>query len=203
MKYDILLSGVGGQGLMLLSAVIGEACVSRDINVVTEEQHGLAQRSGSVSAHVRIGNVHSPLILYGSADMLIALEAMEALRFIEFLKPNGFIVMDTRIQHPVMETNFLVANRNESPNYVKLDSIIEQLRKVTNNIIQMDASTIATEAGNARTANIVLLGAASTTIDFPLEEAWIKDAISQVVPERTIDVNLRAFDLGVKQTTTR
>ena len=105
MSYNILLAGVGGQGLMLLSAVLGEACTASEMRVVTQEQHGLAQRSGSITAHVRIGEAYSPMIPYGEADLILAMEAMEALRNIEYLKSEGAIVMSSRVIHPVIETN--------------------------------------------------------------------------------------------------
>jgi len=99
-KYNVLLAGVGGQGLMLLSQVMGDACTRSGVKVVVGAQHGLAQRSGSISAHVRIGDAYSPLIPYGTADLIIAMEAMEALRYVEFLKPGGTVVMNSRIMHP-------------------------------------------------------------------------------------------------------
>ena len=107
-KYNILLGGVGGQGLMLLSGVIGVACVDSNLKVVTSEQHGLAQRSGSISAHIRIGDAYSPLIPYGSADMIISMEAMEALRNIEYLKSGGTVITSSRLLHPVIETSTIV-----------------------------------------------------------------------------------------------
>jgi indolepyruvate ferredoxin oxidoreductase beta subunit len=196
MQYNILLAGVGGQGLMLLSAVLGEACTKNNLNVITEEQHGLAQRSGSISAHIRVGDVYSPLIPYGSADMIIAMEAMEALRYIEYLKPNGIIIMNTRILHPVIETNYLIRNKEEETGYVKLSKIKETLQKVTKNLIILDANKLALEAGNPRTENIVLLGAASKQKGFPLKNSQIMDSIKRIVPKRTIEVNIAAFELG-------
>lgn len=200
MEYNILLAGVGGQGLMLLSAVIGEACTKNNLNVITEEQHGLAQRSGSISAHVRVGDVFSPLIPYGSADMIIAMEAMEALRYIEYLKPDGVIIMNTHILHPVIETNYLVRNRKEEPEYVKLPQIKEALLNVTKNLIILDANKLATEAGNPRTENIVMLGAASKQNGFPLTNKQIIDSIKRIVPKRTIEANIKAFELGAHAT---
>ena len=105
MSFNILLTGVGGQGLMSLATVLGEACVIEGLDVLTQEQHGLAQRSGSISAHVRIGKNFSPMIPYGMGDMIISMEAMEALRYIEYLKPGGTIVTSSRLMHPVIETN--------------------------------------------------------------------------------------------------
>lgn len=198
MNYNILLSGVGGQGLMLLSAVLGETCTHNDLQVITAEQHGLAQRSGAISAHIRIGDGISPLIPYGSADMIISMEAMETLRYIEFLKPDGVIIMNTRIMHSVIETNYLIQNRKSDPKYIELPEIIKALKKVTNNIITVDARKLAFKAGNPRTENIVLLGAASKQLGFPLNSVQLKESITRIVPKRTIDANLKAFDLGAE-----
>jgi len=198
MSFNILLTGVGGQGLMLLSTVIGEACVASDIKVVTQEQHGLAQRSGSVSAHVRIGKAYSPLIPFGSADQIIAMEAMEALRYIEYLKPDGHIIMNTRLIHPVIETNELVSKRREEHHYVTLEQIKEKIRKITNNIKSVDARLLASETGNPRTENIVLLGAASQTKGFPLSSTQLIGVVEKIVPKSTIEANLKAFRLGEK-----
>jgi len=198
-NYDILLAGVGGQGLMLLSAVMGEACTRKGLGVVVGAQHGLSQRSGSISAHVRIGSAHSPLIPYGSADLIIAMEAMEVLRYVEYLKDGGYVVMNSRIMHPVTETGMLVQRRRENLPYVTLEQLIGNLGKVTSNIIAVEANRLAEESGNPRTENMVLLGVASGLEGFPLEEEALKEAISRNVPERTIEANLKAFDLGVKE----
>ena len=196
MTYNILLTGVGGQGLMLLSAVLGEASLSSNINVVTQEQHGLAQRSGSISAHVRIGEAYSPMVPYGMADMIIAMEAMEALRYIEYLKWDGIVIMNSRLIHPVIETNKLVKNRRENLSYVSLEEINEKIGKVTDNVKIIDANSLAVESGNPRTENIVLLGTASKSISFPLKREKILEAIKKIVPERTIEANVKAFELG-------
>jgi len=196
MKYNILLGGVGGQGLMLLSGILGEACVDSNLKVVTSEQHGLAQRSGSISAHIRIGDAHSPLIPYGSADIIISMEAMEALRNIEYLKPGGIVITSSRLLHPVIETSTIVNKRSENIPYISLDQITDQIRTVTENIKLLDAQELAKEAGNPRTENIILLGLASATENFPIPKDAIIKAIRKTVPERTIEVNLKAYELG-------
>ncbi|MBN2335724.1 indolepyruvate oxidoreductase subunit beta [Candidatus Bathyarchaeota archaeon] len=196
MSYNILLVGVGGQGLMTLSGLLGEACVDGGVNVVTQEQHGLAQRSGSISAHVRMGDAYSPMTPIGEADLIIAMEAMEALRYIEYLRPGGDIVMNNRVMHPVIETNELVKRRSDNLPYVTLEQILGQLRKHTEKVKTLDANGLASMAGNPRTENIVLLGAASTLEGFPLSVEVLKKAIEKTVPKRTIDENLRAFELG-------
>lgn len=196
MRYNILLTGVGGQGLMSLAAVLGEACIEAEVQVVTQEQHGLAQRSGSISAHVRIGDVYSPMVPHGSADLIIAMEAMEALRYIEYLKPRGNIVMSSRLLHPVIETSGIVAKRRENLQYVTLEQVLENLDQITGNIRVVDAKSLAEEAGNPRTENMVLLGAASNVDGFPLTEEHLLKAVEVNVPQRTIEANVKAFKLG-------
>jgi len=197
-KYNILLTGVGGQGLMLLSAIIGEASTMRGVKVVTQEQHGLAQRSGSISAHVRLGDAYSPMVPIGEADMVIAMEATEALRYVEYLKPGGAVIMNKRIMHPVIETGELVKRRRENLQYVTLDQVVEQLRKRTDRVWSIDANALAEEAGNPRTENVVLLGAASRVEGFPLPRDALVEAVKKAVPERTVAANLAAFELGEK-----
>lgn len=196
MTYNILLTGVGGQGLMSLAAIIGEACVASGIQVVTQEQHGLAQRSGSISAHIRIGEAFSPMVPYGTADLIISMEATESLRYIEYLKPAGTIVTSSRLMHPVIETNKIVANRRDNLEYVMLDTIKENLMKVTSDIHFADSTSLASAAGNPRTENVVLLGAASGIDGFPLTEEQLVDAIKSIVPARTVEQNIKAFELG-------
>src|SRR4030065_650668 len=104
-EFSVYMSGVGGQGLVLLSNVMGSACASVGIQAITGEQHGLSQRSGSINIHMRLGEQRrSPLIPVAGADAILALEALEALRYVEHLKPGGVVVMNKRIQHPIIET---------------------------------------------------------------------------------------------------
>jgi len=195
-QYNILLAGVGGQGLMLLSQVMGDACTRSGIKVVVGAQHGLAQRSGSISAHVRIGDAYSPLIPYGTADLIIAMDAMEALRYVEYLKQGGTVVMNSRMMHPPLETAPIVKNRQEKRMYVTLEQVKEQLGKVAGRVIDIDAEKVAAEAGNPRTENVVLLGAASALSGFPIQSEPLKESVRRVVPERAVDANLKAFNLG-------
>jgi len=195
-QYNILLAGVGGQGLMLLSQVMGDACTRSSIKVVVGAQHGLAQRSGSISAHVRIGDAYSPLIAYGTADLIIAMDATEALRYVEYLKQGGTVVMNSRMMHPPLETAPIVKNRQEKLTYVTLEQVKEQLGKVAGRVIDIDAEKVAAEAGNPRTENVVLLGAASALSGFPIQSEPLKESVRRVVPERAVDANLKAFILG-------
>ena len=187
--------GVGGQGLMLVSNIMGLACAEYGLNIRTAETHGLAQRSGSIYTHIRIGtDAFSPLIPYGEADALLGMEAIETLRYIEFLKPNGVIILNDYIWQPVAST-FERVNSNEEK-YVEISEIIQKLHKITDKVYLINALDLATEAGNTLTSNVVLLGALSKLKGFPISKNQIKSVIPQVVPKKAIDVNLRAFDLG-------
>lgn len=197
-SYNILLAGVGGQGLMLLSQIIGDACTRKNINVVVGAQHGLAQRSGSISAHVRVGDVSSPLIPFGSADLIIAMEGMEALRYIEYLKEGGIVVMSQRIIHPPLESSPLVKSRNVKGAYTTLEQVKIAMSEVAGRLIDLDSRKLALEAGNSRVENVVLLGAACSLPGFPLNTEELKESIQRIVPERAIKANYNALELGKK-----
>jgi indolepyruvate ferredoxin oxidoreductase beta subunit len=195
MTYNLMTCGVGGQGLMLVSNVIGIACAEFGIDIRTAETHGLAQRSGSIYTHIRIGeNTFSPLIPYGEADALLGMEAIEALRYIEFLKPNGITIINKYTWNPVQSTFDRVNNNEEK--YISIETILKQLEKVTKNIHLIDASIIANEAGNPLTSNLVLLGALAKTEGFPLSLSQLEIVVPKVVPKKAIDANLKALLMG-------
>ncbi|MHA2060024.1 MAG: indolepyruvate oxidoreductase subunit beta [Candidatus Ranarchaeia archaeon] len=195
MSFNIFICGVGGQGLVLLTNVIGKACVKAEQKVITGEMYGLSQRSGTVFVHMRIGeDAYSPLIALGGADIMVALEGMEALRHIEYLKKDGVILMNNRIIHPPIETAQLI--KDKGTKYVTLEEILTQLKKWTPNIALIDALDLAKQSGNVRTENTAFLGALSALVAFPLEERHLRASIAEVVPPKTVDANLKAFDLG-------
>ena len=197
LSRNIFLCGVGGQGLVLMTTVIGNACAKSGTKVVTGEMYGLSQRSGTVSVHLRIGeDAFSPLITYGDADILIALEAIEALRYIEYLKKDGVILMNKRIIHPPIETSKIITAK--STKYITVENIVSKLRNWTPNIAVIDALKLARESGNINTENTVFLGCLSALEVFPVEENYIRESISEAVPKKTIEQNLKAFDLGKK-----
>lgn len=194
--YNILFAGVGGQGLMLLSAVLGKAAVDAGLDVMTGETHGLAQRSGSIYVHFKIGKPISPLIPYGKADMLIAMEATEALRYIEYLKDDGVIIMSKNTMPPVAETKAVALDKEKIAKYYALEMVEERLRKVTTKLISLDSLGLALKAGNARTENSVLIGSAASCPDFPISAEDLRKAVLSLVPPKTIEANSKAFDLG-------
>lgn len=190
-----MTSGVGGQGLMLVSNILGLACAEFGLNIRTAETHGLAQRSGAIYTHIRIGDkVFSPLIPYGEADVLMGMEAIESLRYIEFLKPNGTIILNNYLWYPVQSTFVRVKNHESS--YVTIETILSQLKKVTQDIHLINALELANKAGNPLTSNVVLLGALATTNGFPIKIYQIEEVIPEVVPKKAIEANLKALRLG-------
>jgi indolepyruvate ferredoxin oxidoreductase beta subunit len=194
-EFSIYMCGVGGQGLVLLSNAIGSACARAGIRALTGEQHGLSQRSGSINIHMRIGDgVRSPLIPIGGASVLLALEALEALRYVEYLRDGGIVLMNTRIQHPVGET--AAHMKDKKARYFSVVDVKDRLSKVTDKISAIDALDIARSVGNPLTENIVMLGALSTIEDFWVPEGALVEAIRESVPKKAVDVNLKAFKLG-------
>jgi len=194
--FNIMFAGVGGQGLMLLSAILGKAAADSGLEVKTGEQHGLSQRQGSIYVHFRIGRPISPLIPYGKADMVIAMEASEVLRYIEYLKEGGVVIMSNRRMASVTETEVVAVDKQKKTNYLTVDQIVERINEVTDKVILLDSLNLAIQAGNARTENSVLIGATIACEDFPIPAEEVKRALLALVPERSIEANSKAFDLG-------
>lgn len=197
-EFSVYMSGVGGQGLVLLSNVIGAACAGAGMRALTGEQHGLSQRSGSINVHMRIGDeIRSPLIPIGGADALLALEALEALRFVEYLRPGGIVLMNSRVQHPVSETAKHM--RDKEARYFSAADVRSRLSQVTDKISVIDALSIAKQAGSPLTENMVMLGALSTVEAFPVPEEALRGSVAENVPKKAVEANLKAFELGKRE----
>jgi indolepyruvate ferredoxin oxidoreductase beta subunit len=194
--FNIMFAGVGGQGLMLLSAILGKAAVDSGLEVKTGEQHGLSQRQGSIYVHFRIGKPISPLIPYGKADMVIAMEASEVLRYIEYLKEGGVVIMSNRRMASVTETETIALDKEKKTHYLTVDQIVEKINEVTDKVILLDSLNLAIQAGNARTENSVLIGATAACEDFPIPAEEVRKAVLALVPPKTVEANSKAFDLG-------
>lgn len=194
--FNIMFCGVGGQGLMLLSAILGKAAVASGLDVMTGEQHGLSQRQGSIYVHFRMGKPISSLIPYGKADLIIAMEASEVLRYIEYLKEGGVVIMSNRIMPPVTETKEVAIDKEKKKDYLKVDQIVEKIREVTDRIVLLDSLELAIKAGNPRTENSVLIGAAAACENLPISSEELRKAVLSLVPSKTVEANSKAFDLG-------
>ena len=183
---NVLLVGVGGQGILLASEILAKVAFKEGYDVKKSEVHGMAQRGGSVSSEVRFGaKIYSPLIRKGGADFLLALEKLEALRFIDYLKKEGVLIVNDLEIPPLMVS----IGKEQYPK-----NIFAHLKKRTSRIIKIRASKIAQTAGSSKTFNLVLLGKLSTFLSFK-SSSWGK-VIRQEVPPHTIEVNLKAFELG-------
>ncbi len=185
---NILLAGVGGQGTLLASEVLSEVLMLSGFDVKKNEIHGMSQRGGSVTSHVRYGEkVYSPIIPEGEADILFGFEQLETYRYLPMLRKGGkVLVNDLKIMPPGVS---LGKESYPADIPAKISALVADTRVV-------HGMALATEAGNARTANTVLLGALSTMMDIK-EELWL-EALRLRVPERFLEENLKAFELGRK-----
>jgi indolepyruvate ferredoxin oxidoreductase beta subunit len=186
-ECDIVIVGVGGQGVILISDVIGRAAVKAGKSVRGAETHGMAQRGGSVINHTRIGCRFSPMVASGMADVLLALEPAEALRFAHFLSPQGVALVNTTAVLPATVTT-------GKSRYPSLQEILMPLGEICKAVMPMDATAIAKQAGTAQAMNVVMLGALAKYI--PLSEDLLLAALAEVVAPRYLEANKKAFSLG-------
>jgi indolepyruvate ferredoxin oxidoreductase beta subunit len=185
MKYDIILAGVGGQGVLSVGAIIARGAMKAGFRVKQSEVHGMSQRGGAVLANLRIsdGEIASDLIAAGTAAMVLSMEPVESLRYVGYLSPDGVLVTS---KNPV----------ENIPDYPDVESVYAQIRKLPNARL-IDSQGLAREAGSLLATNMVMVGAACR--DLPLSEEIIKETITEVFSrkgERVIGTNLKAFDLG-------
>ncbi|MGA1822638.1 MAG: indolepyruvate oxidoreductase subunit beta [Thermoplasmatota archaeon] len=193
--FNIINCGVGGQGVVLMANIVGKGCTIKGINVVSGELHGLSQRSGSVVAHQRIGEgAVSPLVPCGEGDVILALEPMEALRYLYFAKPGGTVISSSRIIHPPIETEWLATGKIDG--YVRYEDVKRRIADNGYRYVEIDSLGLASRAGNPQTQNVVMVGALSASPGFPVNRDIMKEAVRMTVPKRAVDINLKAFDLG-------
>lgn len=185
MKADIILAGVGGQGILSIAAGIGIAAVNSNLYIKQAEVHGMSQRGGDVQSNLRISDkpIHSDLIPTGKADLILSVEPMEGLRYLPFLSKNGWLV-----------TN--IVPFNNITDYPETEDLMSVVKSVPNHIA-IDADSLAKQAGSTRSSNIVMLGAASPFIDIPF--AKLEEGIRQLFGrkgEEVVEVNLKALRAG-------
>ena len=190
-KMDLLVTGVGGQGVVLASDIIGETAISAGYDVKKTDTLGMAQRGGSVVSHLRLAEkVWSPLIREGEADLLLAFEKLESARWSHFIRPGAIVIVNTYEQPP------LSVSLGQAK-YPTDDEIKAALKRRTDKIYFIDANKKAQELGNVRTLNILMLGCFSVFASLDLQ-VW-KDSIIRRMPENIRDINLKAFELGRKE----
>jgi len=187
--YNIYISGVGGQGIIKTSIIIGESAMKKGLQVVMSEIHGMSQRGGEVSTQLKIGNTYSPLIEEQGAHLLLAFEPLEALRSIQMLNQESYVVMNTS---PIYPYNL----KKSKQTYPDPTIIIQELENHAKKVITLDAEKIAKKAGHILSLNMVMLGGAITVPKFPLSKDNIIESMEVNLPEKSIIINMKAFNGG-------
>jgi indolepyruvate ferredoxin oxidoreductase beta subunit len=192
MKADVLITGVGGQGIILASDVLGEVAIADGYDVKKTDTIGMAQRGGSVISHVRIADkVYSPLIKKGTADILLAFEKLEAARWADYLKKDGIAIVNNHALPPLSVSM-------GTDRYPSDEEITAILKAHTSRIYIVEGNKRAQELGNIRTLNIFMLGCLSRFLALKAE-TW-REGIIQRLPQKVQQINLNAFELGRKET---
>jgi indolepyruvate ferredoxin oxidoreductase beta subunit len=187
---NLIVAGVGGQGVILATEILGNAAIKENFDVVISEIHGMAQRGGAVVSHARIGRkVYSPTVLEGSADAILGFEPVEVLRSLRYASDRTRIVTSKRCIIPPSVSMGIAE-------YPSLEQTVETYRRFTQHITLIDALRLAEQAGSARTQNIVLVGALAATGVLPFKNDTLKTCIQERVPRKYLEANLKAFDLG-------
>jgi indolepyruvate ferredoxin oxidoreductase beta subunit len=194
-EFNIVVTGVGGQGVLTLSNVIAEAALKQGYDVKMSELHGLAQRGGSIPCHIRFGRrIYSPLVLQGEANLIIGLEPLEALRCCHYgsKKHSTTFLIDT---HRILPISVSVLGEK----YPSLRKIVSLLKQFSKKIIVLNASEIVEkETGDIIGTNIYMLGYAISRRLMPIKKSFILEALKEVIPERYVEMNERVFELGMK-----
>lgn len=187
MSVNVMIVGVGGQGTLLASRVLGNAVLKKGFDVKVSEVHGMSQRGGSVVTYVRFGDrVYSPIIGKGEADYIISFELLEAARYVSFLKPGGQIIVNSQRIDPMP----VITGAAEYP-----EGIVEKLKESGAQVDELDALSLARDAGSQKAVNIVLMGRFSRYLPDITKDEWIR-AVEECVPEKFRELNLKAFEAG-------
>jgi len=186
-ECDIVVAGVGGQGVLLISNLIGKAALKAGYPVRGAETHGMAQRGGSVISHIRLDCDYGPMVPPGGADVLLALEPAEALRYGHYLSRDGIALVNTYTILPVTVTT-------GKATYPPLEEIIAPLQQICKEVKTFNATKLAAQAGTPQAMNVVMLGALSKYI--PLREEILIEALVETIPAKYLEVNRRAFEFG-------
>ncbi|MBR6835329.1 MAG: indolepyruvate oxidoreductase subunit beta [Oscillospiraceae bacterium] len=183
---SVMIVGVGGQGSLLASRLLGNVILAKGYDVKVSEVHGMSQRGGSVVTYVKYGEkVFSPVIEKGEADVIISFEQLEAARWIPYLKKGGKVITSVQKLDPMP----VITGAASYP-----EDLIEKMRAKGIDVTAVDALSLAEEAGNSKASNVVLMGVVSTKTDFE-DEIW-QQALEQCVPPKVLDLNKKAFELG-------
>lgn len=192
-SLNVFFAGVGGQGIITGASIIARAAIAADVNAVMSEVHGMAQRGGSVVCELRLGDVHSPMIPEGEADLIMGFEPVETVR--SLAKANHHTVVVTEVR-PIIPVGVSLGGTA----YPDVEDLLSYLRSQVAAVYAVPAAAMAEEIGLPQAANIVLLGAAMGTGLIPLELGTIRDTLSHTVPAKALDANLRALQEGFELT---
>lgn len=183
---SVMIVGVGGQGTLLASRILGNVVIEEGYDVKVSEVHGMAQRGGSVVTYVKYGEkVYSPIISEGEADIILSFEELEAYRYLPYLKKGGTLIVNAQEIDPMP----VITGAAKYP-----EEIVQKLKNKADGVVAVDALALANEAGNSKAVNVVLLGVLAKSSDIA-EEKWL-EAVKKTVPPKFLDVNLKAFALG-------
>lgn len=183
---SVMIVGVGGQGTLLASRILGNVVIEEGYDVKVSEVHGMAQRGGSVVTYVKYGEkVYSPIISEGEADIILSFEELEAYRYLPYLKKGGTLIVNAQEIDPMP----VITGAAKYP-----EEIIQKLKDKADGVIAIDALALANEAGNGKAVNVVLLGVLAKSSGIA-EEKWL-EAVRKTVPPKFLDVNVKAFALG-------
>ncbi|NLH51056.1 MAG: indolepyruvate ferredoxin oxidoreductase subunit beta [Myxococcales bacterium] len=185
----VYICGVGGQGSLTASRLLGEAALAAGLPVTVSEVHGMSQRGGVVESTVLIGGAKSPLIGRGDADILLAFEPLEALRALPYCSRKTVAVINTR---PIVPFTVTIGQGKYPP----LEKILDQVRAAVGRVIALDATALAEQAGNAMAVNAVLMGAMTHARSLPVEKEAVRRVVIEAVPEKFRATNAKAFELG-------
>jgi indolepyruvate ferredoxin oxidoreductase beta subunit len=184
---DIIVVGVGGQGVILLSHVIGKSALRAGYSVRGAETHGMAQRGGSVISHIRIGCEYGPMVPPGGADILVALEPAEALRYAHYLIKDGIVLVNT---HPILPVTVTTGKAT----YPSLEDICAPLQRISKTVKTLNATELAITAGTPQAMNVVMLGLLAPYL--PFDEELLIETLAESIKSKYLETNKRAFELG-------
>ena len=189
MTYNIYICGIGGQGIIKTSIVIGQTALKEKQHVVMSEIHGMSQRGGVVSTELKIGEDESPIIQDGGADLILAFEPVEAVRALEKTNENSVVVVNT---HKVLPSTI----NQQDVDYPELNDLIGELNSKVSEVYPLDANKIALTAGHPLSMNMAMLGAVVAIDSFPLSKEDIINTMKDNLPPKSIDINIKAFEMG-------
>lgn len=189
MVYNIYICGIGGQGIIKTSIVIGETALGEDMNVVMSEIHGMSQRGGVVSTELKIGEDKSPIIQNGCSDLVLAFEPVEAVRALEKTGKDTSVIVNIS---PVLPSTI----NQQDVDYPCVDDLLSELDSKVAEVYSMDANEIAVNAGHPLSMNMAMLGGATAISSFPLDKNDVIKTMKENLPPKSIDTNLKAFDDG-------